>query len=81
MALFVYKKIKSCYNGKVRKIETNNENMLNLIYSQKKGETSMGCLGYVILGLVVLWLLDSFTLGQLLVAGIVGWIVYKIFFD
>ena len=41
----------------------------------------MGCLGYVILGLAVLWLLEHFTLGQLLVAGIVGWIVYKIFLD
>ena len=66
---------------KFETIKPNNENMLNLIYSQKKGETSMGCLGYVILGLVVLWLLESFTLGQLIVAGIVGWIVYKIFFD
>lgn len=39
----------------------------------------MGCLGYILIGLVVLWLIETFTLKYLLLALFVGWLFYQIF--
>ena len=41
----------------------------------------MGCLGYILLGLVIIYLVTHFSLGYLLLALIVGWLFYKIFLD
>lgn len=39
----------------------------------------MGCIGYIVLGVAVLWLISIFGLKNLIIAFIAGWIVYHIF--
>jgi hypothetical protein len=43
------------------------------------GGRRSGCLTNIIVGLVVLWIFDHFSLGQIIWAAIVGWFVQLIF--
>ena len=38
-----------------------------------------GCLTNIVIGLVVLWILDHFSLGQIIRAALVGWLFQLIF--
>lgn len=40
---------------------------------------SSGCLTNIIVGLVVIWVFDHFTLGQIIGAAIVGWLFQLLF--
>lgn len=39
----------------------------------------MGCLGYIVLGAFVIWLISIFGLKNLIIAFAAGWLVYHIF--
>ena len=39
----------------------------------------MGCLKYIVIGLAVIWAVKTFGLMHIILAFIVGWIVYEIF--
>ena len=43
------------------------------------GGRRSGCLTNIVVGLVVLWIFDLFTLGQIFWAAIVGWFFQLIF--